>query len=72
MTPRDPTTLEYALLGLLHQGAMSGYDLRKIFESTAMGSYSGSPGAIYPALRRLEKQGLVASEVDSTKALPDG
>ena len=38
---------------------MSGYDLRKIFTTTAMGSFSDSPGAIYPALARLEANGLV-------------
>jgi len=51
--------LGYAVLGLLHQEARSGYDLRKIFASTPMGSFSDSPGAIYPALQRLEKQGWV-------------
>ena len=69
MTPRTITTLDYALLGLLCQSPRSGYDLRKIFETTAMGNYSGSPGAIYPALRRLEQQGLVEGEVDATKAM---
>jgi DNA-binding PadR family transcriptional regulator len=69
MTKRTPTALEYALLGLLHQHPQSGYDLRKIFEMTALGNYSGSPGAIYPALKRLEGQGLVEGDVDSTKAL---
>ena len=69
MTRRTPTALEYALLGLVQQHPQSGYDLRKVFETTALGSYSGSPGAIYPALRRLERQGLVEGEVDSTKAL---
>lgn len=69
MAERTPTTLEYALLGLLHQQPQSGYDLRKIFETTALGNYSGSPGAIYPALNRLEKHGLVEGEVDSTTAL---
>jgi DNA-binding PadR family transcriptional regulator len=63
------TTLDYALLGLLAQSPQSGYDLRKTFETMAIGSYSGSPGAIYPALRRLEQAGLVAGAVDSTKAL---
>ena len=56
MTKRTPTALEYALLGLLHQQPQSGYDLRKVFETTALGNYSGSPGAIYPALRRLESR----------------
>ena len=69
MTARIPTTLEYALLGLLHQQPQSGYDLRKVFATTAMGNYSGSPGAIYPALRRLEAQGLVEGEVDSRTEL---
>lgn len=69
MKDRSPTSLEYALLGLLHQQPQSGYDLRKVLEATALGNYSSSPGAIYPALRRLEKQGLIEGEVDSTTTL---
>ena len=57
--------LGYALLGLLQSKPSSGYDLRKIFSSTAMMSYSDSPGAIYPALRRLEQQGLISGKVES-------
>lgn len=69
MKSATPTNLGYALLGLLHQEPRSGYDLRKIFETTPMGHYSGSPGAIYPALRRLEKQGLIEGQVDRTRSL---
>ena len=69
MKSSTPTTLGYALLGLLHQEPRSGYDLRKIFETTPMGHYSGSPGAIYPALRRLKQQGLIEGQVDRTKSL---
>jgi len=56
------TSLGYAILGLLHVhgGAQTGYALQKIFEDTPMRIYSGSPGAIYPALQRLEENGLVA------------
>jgi len=54
--------LGYAILGLLHQEARSGYDLRKIFANTPMGTFSDSPGAIYPALQRLEKQGLLRGQ----------
>jgi DNA-binding PadR family transcriptional regulator len=64
-----PTNLGYALLGLLHQEARSGYDLRKVFDETALGNYSSSPGAIYPALARLEKQGLVIGKEDRTESL---
>jgi len=61
MTPgRAPrTTLEYALIGLIRECPRSGYELRKVFVETAMAGYSGSPGAIYPALRRLEADGLI-------------
>ena len=56
---RSITLLGYALLGLLHGKASSGYDLRKIFTETPMGRFSDSPGAIYPALRRLEERKLI-------------
>jgi PadR family transcriptional regulator AphA len=56
--------LSYALLGLLQMKPASGYDLRKIFASTSMKTYSDSPGAIYPALNRLEKQGLIRGTIE--------
>jgi DNA-binding PadR family transcriptional regulator len=40
-----------------------------IFETTAIGNYSSSPGAIYPALGRLEKRGLIEGVVDDSQAL---
>jgi DNA-binding PadR family transcriptional regulator len=61
--------LGYALLGLLQQKPASGYDLRKIFSSTSLGSYSDSPGAIYPALSRLEKQALIRGVIEEGKGL---
>ncbi len=64
-----PTNLGYALLGLLHGQAMTGYDLRKIFAETALGNYSSSPGAIYPALARLEEHGFIEGREDTTKRL---
>lgn len=61
----DLSLLGYALLGLLEQQPSSGYDLRKIFAQTPMWSYSDSPGAIYPALARLEKSGFIQGRVAS-------
>ena len=61
------TTLDYAIMGLLQQGAKTGYVIRQIFEQTALGSYSSSPGTIYPALKKLEKTGHVQK-----KALKEG
>jgi DNA-binding PadR family transcriptional regulator len=60
----ETSRLGYALLGLLQPKPQSGYDLRKIFASTSMKTYSDSPGAIYPALRRLEEQGLIRGKVE--------
>jgi len=54
-----PTLLGHAILGLLNQEARSGHAVRKVFEQTAMGHFSSSPGAIYPALRRLSGEALV-------------
>jgi len=59
------SNLGCALLGLLRQNPASGYDLRKIFSTTAMTTYSDSPGAIYPALKRLQQQGLIRGSVES-------
>jgi DNA-binding PadR family transcriptional regulator len=65
--PKIPA-LGYALLGLL-QKPSSGYDLRKVFSSTSLKTYSDSPGAIYPALARLEKAGLIRGTVEEGSGL---
>ena len=69
MVAADTSILGYALLGLIRQKSSSGYDLRKTFAETAMGNYSSSPGAIYPALERLESQGLIRGVVEETSGL---
>ncbi|MCP4978080.1 MAG: PadR family transcriptional regulator [Maribacter sp.] len=57
------TSLDYAILGLIQQEPLSGYGIRKQFETTAIGNYSSSPGAVYPALDRLQKLGLVVKSL---------
>jgi len=66
---KTDSPLGYALLGLLHQQPLSGYDLRKIFASSPIGEFSDSPGAIYPALRRLQERGWVRGEVRKSAGL---
>jgi len=53
------TTLDYIILGLLQNEPLSGYRIRKTFEETALGNFGGSPGTIYPALKRLSKNELI-------------
>lgn len=55
----DVTALGYALLGQISIASRSGYALRMVFETTPMGTYSSSPGSIYPALKSLRAKGLV-------------
>jgi len=63
------SSLEHALLGLLQQQPRSGYDLRKVFAATPMGTFSDSPGAIYPALHRLERRGLIRGQIQERGGL---
>lgn len=58
-----PTKLGYAILGLLRE-PMTGYAVRKVFETTPMGNYSSGPGTIYPALKRLHNAGLIEKYFD--------
>ena len=61
----NPTLLDYAILGLIQNQSLSGYRIRKIFEETALGNYSSSPGTIYPALKRLQKFELAEKKESS-------
>jgi DNA-binding PadR family transcriptional regulator len=70
MTKRnEESDLSLAILGLLSIQPLSGYGLRKVFLTTAMGNFSASPGAIYPALRNLEAAGLVKGTVENANTL---
>jgi DNA-binding PadR family transcriptional regulator len=69
MSTPEVSLLGYALLGLLAQKESSGYDLRKTFADTPMQSFSDSPGAIYPALKRLELSGLIRGKVEQGSGL---
>jgi DNA-binding PadR family transcriptional regulator len=65
---RNASTLEFAILGLIVQQPRSGYDLRRVFATTAMRHYSDSPGSIYPALRRLEERGWIEAVASRSEA----
>lgn len=56
-----PTLIDFVILGLIQDHPHSGYQIRKVFETTALGSQSKSPGTIYPALKRLQVLEFVES-----------
>lgn len=71
--------LEHVVLGLLMEGPMSGYDLKKTIDHSVGIFYKASFGSLYPALKRLTDKGLVSvTEQDDSKnkkiytLLPDG
>ena len=62
------TELEGAILGVLRDGrAVTPYAVRRQFQISISAEWSGSAGAVYPAIRRMEKAQLV-----SAKAQKDG
>jgi DNA-binding PadR family transcriptional regulator len=67
--PEQISTLSLAILGLVSQQPRSGYDIRKMFSSTPMGHFSASPGAIYPALKRLEKCEWIQGQRQNSETL---
>ena len=54
----------YAMLSI-GKRPMSGYDLMKEIEEKTGGAWRPGPGAIYPTLRRLAKQGYVRARAKS-------
>lgn len=60
--------MKYALLWLLQERPMHGYEMIKALEQRSGGFYSPSPGSIYPTLQMLEEGGFVtSSEIEGKK-----
>ena len=59
---RELSRLELTLLGLTSNGGpCTAYWLRCQFQKSPSSFFSGSAGAVYPAVERLEKGGLIAA-----------
>ena len=58
-------------LGVLSLGDASGYEIKKRLEDTFSHFYDASFGSIYPALNRLQKEGLVKCETEAQAKRPD-
>jgi DNA-binding PadR family transcriptional regulator len=59
MSRRSSGVLELAVLGLLHESPMHGYELRKHL-NTLLGSFRAfSYGSLYPCLRDLQQRGWI-------------
>src|SRR5690242_13145438 len=62
--------LDLAILGLLHESSMHGYELRKQL-TTKLGTFRAaiSYGSLYPTLRRLQSSGYI-TEGEATEVAP--
>src|SRR5258707_15175652 len=61
---RELTTLEYVILGFPAFDPQSGYAMMNNLE-TCVYRASASTGSVYPALKRLEKLGLISSLIEA-------
>jgi DNA-binding PadR family transcriptional regulator len=62
--------LELAVLGLLKEQPLHGYELKKRLGETLGFLWGVSYGSLYPALRRLEKQGAIESVAPGPQLTP--
>jgi DNA-binding PadR family transcriptional regulator len=51
-----------AIVSLLAEKPLNGYQIMQELEQRSRGSWRPSPGAVYPALQQLEDEGLVRAE----------
>ncbi len=62
------SVLELAVLGILHESPMHGYELRKRLNSLLGTLRAISYGSLYPCLKQLLGEGLIAEEVPRNEA----
>lgn len=64
-------SLDYAILGFLNYSPLSGYDLKKVFDTSVRHFWPADQSQIYRTLARLAVQGLVEQEVFRGVDRPD-
>jgi transcriptional regulator len=67
MTPRPPVdalrgSLDLLILKTLSLSAMHGWGISQRVQQMSDGEFAMNQGSLYPALQRLEKDGLITSE----------
>lgn len=65
MSSQRSGVLELAVLGILHETPMHGYELRKRLNSLLGAFRAFGYGSLYPALKDLLGKGLIAEETDA-------
>jgi DNA-binding PadR family transcriptional regulator len=61
-TDKETAMLEFAVLGLLHESPMHGYELRKRLNAVLGAFRAFSYGSLYPCLRRMKAAGWISED----------
>jgi DNA-binding PadR family transcriptional regulator len=61
--------LEFAILGLLHESPLHGYELKKRLDSLLGRFRAFSYGSLYPALAKMERAGWIVKESAGSSAM---
>ena len=64
-------SLRYTLLGFINYNPITGYDLKKHMDNSTQFFWHASLSQIYPALKKLEKDGLIKSKKIPQESTPD-
>ena len=70
MTSQRSGVLELAVLGILHETPMHGYELRKRLNSLLGAFRAFGYGSLYPALKELLGKGLIAEQTMTDRSRP--
>lgn len=62
---------KYAILGLLNDRPMHGYEIKRCFEEMVSNVWSINYGRLYPLLKRMEQEGLIKKETVVQENRPD-
>lgn len=57
-------SLKHALLGFLNYGPMTGYEIKKFFDTSVAHFWNAELSQIYPSLKQMETEGLVEMKVE--------
>jgi len=64
-------SLKHALLGFINYGPMTGYELKKFFDTSVAHFWNAELSQIYPALKSMESDGLVEMKVEVQEDRPN-
>ena len=67
---KDKPATEYALMGVLMSGPKHGYEILQLLETGLGPAWSVSTSQLYVLLKRLEKEGLVSSTLQTQDTRP--